>query len=57
MTTGSPLLNRENARIRYKAHLGSPRRNKTLMHGVKPGDTILVYVRRELEGDTILPLP
>ncbi|WP_292410979.1 EVE domain-containing protein, partial [Methanoculleus sp. UBA377] len=25
------------------------------MHRVKPGDTILVYVRQEKEDDTILP--
>ncbi|SCL76753.1 EVE domain protein [Methanoculleus chikugoensis] len=56
MTHWIASSNRENARILDTKHIwGVPRRNKTLMHGVKPGDTILVYVRRELEGDTILP--
>ncbi len=56
MTHWLASSNRDNAKILEKKHIwGVPKRNKTLMHRVKPGDTILVYVRRELEGDTTLP--
>lgn len=56
MTHWIASSNRDNAKILEKKHVwGVPRRNKTLMQRVKPGDTILVYVRQEKEGDTILP--
>ena len=56
MTHWIASSNRENAKILdTKRVWGVPRRNRTLMQRVKPGDIILVYVRRELEGDTILP--
>jgi predicted RNA-binding protein len=56
MTHWIASSNRDNHKILDKKHIwGVPKRNKTLMHRVKPGDTILVYVRQEKEGDTILP--
>ena len=55
MTHWIASSNRENAKILDKKHIwGVPKRNKTLMSRVKPGDTILVYVRQEKEGDAIL---
>jgi predicted RNA-binding protein len=48
--------NRDNQKILDAKHIwGVPKRNRNLMHRVKPGDTILVYVRQEKEDDTILP--
>lgn len=48
--------NRDNAEIVRKKHIwGVPRRNRSLMDRVKPGDTILLYVRQEKAGDTLLP--
>ena len=48
--------NRDNQKILDKKRIwGVPKRNKNLLQRVKPGDTILVYVRQEKEGDTILP--
>jgi len=56
MTHWIASSNRDNQKILDAKHIwGVPRRNKTLMHRVKPGDTILVYVRQEKEDDTILP--
>jgi predicted RNA-binding protein len=56
MTHWIASSNRDNAKILDTKHIwGVPKRNKTLTHRVKPGDTILVYVRQEKEGDTILP--
>mgnify|MGYP000847076930 FL=1 len=56
MTHWIASSNRDNQKILDTKHIwGVPRRNKTLMHRVKPGDTILVYVRQEKEGNTILP--
>lgn len=56
MTHWIASSNRDNAKILEKKHIwGVPKRNKTLMQRVKPGDTILVYVRQEKQGDTILP--
>ena len=56
MTHWIASSNRDNAKILDAKHIwGVPKRNKTLMHRVKPGDTILVYVRQEKEDDTILP--
>ena len=56
MTRWIASLNRENWDVVKKKHIwGVPKRNKSLMQRVKPGDTILVYVRQEKEGDTILP--
>jgi len=56
MTHWIASSNRDNAKILEKKHIwGVPKRNKTLMQRVKPGDTILVYVRQEKEDDTILP--
>ena len=56
MTHWIASSNRDNNKILEKKHIwGVPKRNKTLMQRVKPGDTILVYVRQEKEGDTILP--
>ena len=56
MTHWIASSNRDNARILDAKHIwGVPKRNKTLMQRVKPGDTILVYVRQEKEDDTILP--
>ncbi|SCL74144.1 EVE domain protein [Methanoculleus chikugoensis] len=56
MTHWIASSNRDNWRILEKKHVwGVPKRNKTLMQRVKPGDTILVYVRQEKEDDTILP--
>ncbi|GLI46240.1 EVE domain-containing protein [Methanoculleus bourgensis] len=56
MTHWIASSNRDNAKILDAKHIwGVPKRNKSLMHRVKPGDTILVYVRQEKEGDTILP--
>ena len=55
MTHWIASSNRENAKILdTKRVWGVPRRNRTLMHRVKPGDTILMYVRQEKEDDTIL---
>ena len=48
--------NRANTKILdTKRVWGVPRRNRTLMQRVKPGDIILVYVRQEKKGDTTLP--
>jgi len=56
MTHWIASSNRENAKILDTKHIwGVPRRNKNLLHRVKPGDTILVYIRQEREGDAILP--
>ena len=56
MTHWIASSNRENAKILDAKHIwGVPKRNKTLMQRVKSGDTILVYVRQEKEGDAILP--
>jgi predicted RNA-binding protein len=56
MTHWIASSNRDNARILDAKHIwGVPKRNKALMQRVKPGDTILVYVRQEKEDDTILP--
>ncbi len=56
MTHWIASSNRENAKILDTKHIwGVPRRNKNLMHRVKPGDTILVYIRQEKEGDATLP--
>jgi predicted RNA-binding protein len=56
MTHWIASSNRVNAKILDTKHIwGVPKRNKTLTHRVKSGDTILVYVRQEKEGDTILP--
>jgi len=56
MTHWIASSNRDNARILDAKHIwGVPKRNRTLMHRVKPGDTILVYVRQEKENDTLLP--
>ncbi|MCK9306747.1 MAG: EVE domain-containing protein, partial [Methanoculleus sp.] len=42
MTHWIASSNRDNARILEKKHIwGVPRRNRTLMQRVKPGDTIL----------------
>ena len=55
MTHWIASSNRDNAKILDQKHIwGVPKRNKTLMQRVKPGDTILVYVRQEKDGDTIL---
>ena len=56
MTHWIASSNRDNNKILDQKHIwGVPRRNKTLMQRVKPGDTILVYVRQEKEDDTTLP--
>ena len=56
MTHWIASSNRENAKILDAKHIwGVPKRNKTLMQRVKSGDTILVYVRQEKEGDAIPP--
>ncbi|PKL63027.1 MAG: EVE domain-containing protein, partial [Methanomicrobiales archaeon HGW-Methanomicrobiales-2] len=52
MTHWIASSNRDNWKILEKKHIwGVPKRNKTLMQRVKPGDTILVYVRQEKEDD------
>ena len=56
MTHWIASSNRDNNKILDQKHIwGVPRRNKTLMQRVKPGDIILVYVRQEKGDDTILP--
>ncbi|MCK9278481.1 MAG: EVE domain-containing protein [Methanoculleus sp.] len=56
MTHWIASSNRDNQKILEQKHIwGVPKRNKTLMQRVEPGDTILVYVRQEKEGDTLLP--
>lgn len=56
MTHWIASSNRDNQKILEKKHVwGVPKRNRNLMHRVKPGDTILIYVRQEKEDDTILP--
>ena len=56
MTHWIASSNCANQKILDQKHVwGVPRRNKSLMQRVKPGDTILVYIRQEKEGDTILP--
>jgi len=56
MTHWIASSNRANQKILDQKQIwGVPRRNKALMNRVKPGDTILMYVRQEKEGDTILP--
>jgi len=48
--------NRDNAEVVREKHIwGVPRRNRSLMHRVKSGDKMLVYVRGEQEGETALP--
>ncbi len=55
MTHWIASSNRDNQKILEKKHVwGVPKRNRNLMHRVKPGDTILIYVRQEKEDDTIL---
>ena len=56
MTHWIASSNRANQKILDQKQIwGVPRRNKTLMQRVKPGDTILMYVRQEKEGDNVLP--
>ncbi len=56
MTHWIASSNRENAKPLVQNQIrGVPRRSRTLMHRVKPGDAILMYVRQEKEGDTVLP--
>ncbi|MBA7476171.1 hypothetical protein ES707_11550 [subsurface metagenome] len=56
MTHWIASSNRDNWKILEKKHVwGVPQRNRNIMQRVKPGDTIVVYVRQEKEGDTILP--
>ena len=48
--------NRQNWEVAKKHNIwGVPRRSKGLHSRVKPGDTILIYVRSETHGDTVLP--
>ena len=48
--------NRENWEIVKKHNIwGVPKRSKSLHFRVKPGDTILMYVRSEVHGKDILP--
>ena len=55
MTHWIASSNRDNQKILEKKHVwGVPKRNRNLMHRVKPGDTILIYVRQEKADDTIL---
>ncbi|MDI6867724.1 EVE domain-containing protein, partial [Methanoculleus sp.] len=47
MTHWIASSNRDNWKILDAKQIwGVPKRNKNLMHRVKPGDTILVYVRQ-----------
>ena len=56
MTHWIASSNRDNWKILEQKHIwGVPKRNRTLMQRVKPGDTILVYVRQEKKDDIILP--
>ena len=56
MTHWIASSNRANQKILDQKQIwGVPKRNKALMNRVKPGDTILMYVRQEKEGDTTLP--
>lgn len=48
--------NRQNWEVVKKHNIwGVPKRSKGLHSRVKPGDTILMYVRSETHGDTVLP--
>ncbi len=48
--------NRDNWEIIRKKNIwGIPKRNKSIIERVKPGDSILIYVAQKKEGDTILP--
>jgi predicted RNA-binding protein len=56
MTYWIASSNRDNAEVVREKHIwGVPRRNRSLMHRVKSGDKMLVYVRGEQEGETALP--
>ena len=56
MTHWIASSNRDNAEVVREKHIwGVPRRNRSLMHRVKSGDKMLVYVRGEQEGETALP--
>jgi len=56
MTYWIASSNRDNAEVVREKHIwGVPRRNWSLMHRVKSGDKMLVYVRGEQKGETALP--
>ncbi len=56
MTHWIASSNRDNWEVVGKKHVwGVPKRNKNIMQRVKPGDTILFFVRQEKRDDEILP--
>ncbi|MDN7024114.1 EVE domain-containing protein [Methanoculleus sp. FWC-SCC1] len=56
MTRWIASSNRDNWEVVRTKHVwGVPKRNKNIMQRVKPGDTILFFVRQEKRDDEILP--
>ncbi len=56
MTHWIASSNRANAKVLDREHIwGVPKRNKSIMHRVKPGDTLLIYIRQEKVDDATLP--
>ncbi|MDG6251243.1 EVE domain-containing protein, partial [Methanocalculus sp.] len=56
MTRWFASSNRENWEIIKKKNVwGIPKRNKSIIERVKPGDSVLIYVAQKKEDDTILP--
>ncbi|MFY9194129.1 MAG: EVE domain-containing protein [Methanoculleus sp.] len=56
MTHWIASSNRANAEVLDREHIwGVPKRNKSIMHRVKPGDTLLIYIRQEKVDDATLP--
>jgi len=56
MTRWLAISNRTNWEITRKKNIwGVPQRNKSIIERVKPGDTVLIYVSQQKEGDNLLP--
>jgi len=56
MTYWFASSNRDNWEIvRQKNIWGVPKRNKSIIERVKPGDKVVVYVAQQKDGETILP--
>ena len=56
MTRWLAISNRTNWEITRKKNIwGVPQRNKNIIEQVKPGDTVLIYVSQQKEGDSLLP--
>ena len=56
MTCWFASSNRDNWEIIKRKNVwGVPKRNRTLIERVKPGDSILIYVAQKKDGENVLP--